>query len=326
MRLQKLLASIALALLIMATLVLLHHPHVTEDTFFARLVGNFSHVPLFGLFALTLVALSPNLLPTTLQRREVRYGFALAGTIALAAVSEIMQIFTARDADVWDFLRDVIGATCFLGFFASFDRQLAGGLFWSKPKLKHGLRLGSLTLLLVTLTPVLIWTEAYRQRANNMPVLCDFSSFWELMFVETKGAMLHLTPPPSGWIKPGGDLVGRLTFDTGRYPGLTIEEPYPDWYTFTYLSLNVFSELKDAVTVSLRVHDRHHNGRYADRFTQEMTIHPGLNRVRIPLRNVQRAPGGREMDMTAIQGIILFAVEPPEPFTIYVDDLRLQAE
>ncbi len=325
MHLRRFLASLALALLIVGAIVLLQHPDVAGDTILWRHVGNFAHVPLFGLVALTLLALLPHLLPRSLLHRGPLYGFALAGTVALAAASELMQLFTARDADVRDFVRDVIGATCFLGIFASFDRQLAGRALWRNAKLKHALRLGSVFLVLVTFSPVVMWAEAYRQRASNMPTLIGFSSSWELMFVEANDATLEVTLPPSGWTKPGGDLVGRLTFNTSRYPGLTIEEAYPDWHRFSFLTLSLFSELGDEVAVIIRIHDRHHDGRYGDRFNQKVPVQPGLNLVRIPLRNVQRAPDGREMDMQAIRAITLFAVEPAEPFTIYVDDLRLES-
>ena len=47
-----------------------------------------------------------------------------------------------------------------------------------------------------------------------------------------------------------------------------------------------------------------------------ITFAPGLNEFTIPLREIQMAPEDREMDLSAIRRLSLFAVEPSESFSL----------
>jgi hypothetical protein len=142
--------------------------------------------------------------------------------------------------------------------------------------------------------------------------------------VSAKDAELERMPPPAAWARPPGGLVGHLTFSPGKYPGLAIVEPAPDWSGYDRLVFEAYSERADPVQLVLRIHDIHHNNAFRDRYNHPVTIAPGRNRVVIPLADVRAAPEGREMDLTAIRGLALFALSPPVPFSLYLDAFRLE--
>ena len=88
----------------------------------------------------------------------------------------------------------------------------------------------------------------------------------------------------------------------------------------------MFSELEGQASIVLRIDDTHHNGETSDRFNRVLRINPGLNPLAIRLSDVQSSPRLREMDMGNIHRIVLFAVSPANPFSLYVDSLRLERQ
>jgi hypothetical protein len=165
---------------------------------------------------------------------------------------------------------------------------------------------------------------AYLGRDAAYPRICGFEAAWEGKFVSAHEADLEKTQPPEGWGRKPSDRVGHVVFRPGAYPGLSIGEPHPDWRGFEVLVFDVYSELPEPVELVLRIHDRDHNDNYWDRFNRTLVIHPGASRISIPLRDVQTAPRGREMDMSRICGLVLFADHPREPFDLCFDDFRLE--
>ena len=61
--------------------------------------------------------------------------------------------------------------------------------------------------------------------------------------------------------------------------------------------------------VSIRVHDEAHRvgeQPHHDRFNIRHEIAPGEQTTRIPLQTIKHAPQGREMDLSKIDGIVVF--------------------
>ena len=86
----------------------------------------------------------------------------------------------------------------------------------------------------------------------------------------------------------------------------------------------VVSDLDRPLRLVVRVHDRAHDQRFADRFNRSLVILPGLNRVAIPIDEIRRAPDRREMDLRYVRGIVLFAYRLTEPTHVYLGALRLE--
>ncbi len=250
----------------------------------------------------------------------------MTGALALALLTEVLQSFTeTRQSEISDIVHDLVGAMCGLAMFFTYDQQLLGKLAEWRDFPRHRIiRLCVVVVLGITLVPVLGWTYAYWDRASRFPSLLKFSSSWEMKFVRTSESKLQVVVPPQGWNKSVEDKVGLVVFHPKTYPGIRIDEPYPDWQGYTSLHIEVFSELPALQLIVIRIDDLSHNNEHADRFNKVITIVPGLNHINISLEDIRQAPVGRELDLSAIKAVILFAVSPPEEFSLYLDDFRLE--
>jgi hypothetical protein len=320
--------SIMLALLFAALvaglLLALHLTTVTATSFLWRALNNFGHVPLFGAVALLIWAMFLNLPGIRTRGRTTIYLLTFASALLLAAGSEGMQVHGPRDADFWDFARDVAGGLCALALLASFDGALREQAPWKRRNFRRMVRAGVAILLLIAFIPVAIWLESYRRRSAQMPMLMRFDSGWELKFVDANGAWLELVPTPGGWVEMERERVGKVSFSALRFPGMIFREPYPDWTPYSYFSLDLYSELSHPADIVLRIDDAYADQYVEDRFNLRMTLQPGANLIRIPLEEVRTAPLKRTMDLSAIKMMVLFAVRPEEPIAIYVADMKLE--
>jgi hypothetical protein len=277
------------------------------------------HAPLFGAIALAVLQF---LLATPLANRSrlFLYGLALGFTILMGALSEWLQIGADRNSDPRDFARDALGACAFLLAAATWDRcALLNSRFSSGVRVScRGVALGMLTL---AFAPGALVAHAYVERAAAFPALCDFAGAWETNFVTTSHARLEYTSLPGA--SGGAISAWHITFEPARFSTFKLVEPYPDWTGYQHLRLIAQSELDRPIDLVLRIHDRRHDGRYSDRFNRSLTFLPGINEFVIPLAEIRSAPEGREMDLSAIQRLSLFAVAPEESFSLYLLELGL---
>ncbi|WP_447965250.1 VanZ family protein [Nitrospira sp. Ecomares 2.1] len=296
-------------------------PNILRKVFY-----DFCHVPLFGVVAMILLYLAR-------QRGEPRgwsvgsqYGLAFIGAVILGALAEGMQSFnSSRFAEWSDFLLDVLGAVGALGLSFTYDQRFTGRMaIWRVAPRKQLVQVGVGLLVVIALSPVLVWSYVYWDRDARFPSLVQFSAAWEMMLVNGRDAAVQIVPPPLGWGKPQVDTVGLVLFYPKPYPGIRLREPYPDWKGFSHFHFEVYSELPEAQSLIIRIDDAQHNNDYTDRFNQAITISPGLNHIHIPLDDIRLAPVGREMDLSAIKNVGLFAINPPEEFSLYLDNFRLE--
>jgi len=251
---------------------------------------------------------------------------ALLGVLSLALFTEALQSLSAtRQAEVSDILLDLVGAMCGLALFFTYDQQVSGK--WAQWRLfpwNAILRFCVVLLLGLTLQPVVGWAYAYWDRDSRFPSMLQFSSDWEMKFVRASDSDLQVVDPPEGWKKSAEDKVGQVVFHPKTYPGIRIDEPYPDWRGYSHLHLDIFSELPTPQSIVIRIDDVHHNNEHADRFNKAFIILPGLNHIQIPLEDIRQAPVGRELDLSAIKTVLLFSVNPPKEFSLYVDNFQLE--
>ncbi len=312
-----------LILLFAALLVFLYFYRPPEDNILWRSISNTGHVPFFGLLSLIFLSLSSMLLRK--KSRLHHYLLAFAGASLIGLFSEAIQILGPRDADLGDFLRDLAGILLFLGFYATFDRGLK--YFWesmSSGAYKIILRIVTLLIFLSLISPPVIWSLAYLERNDKFPVICDFESYWDRMFIRTQQAEMEIMQVPDTMDGMGDDMAARITFKPGEYPGLEIIEPYPDWRGYGYFQFEVFSELDSLVNLALVIKDTHHNNEYYDRFNRRLVIKPGLNKIKIPLDEVKNAPRNRQTDMKNIASVLIFMYNISREYVLYLDDLELE--
>jgi hypothetical protein len=281
------------------------------------------HVPLYGMFALIMLRVSWSWSRRTHNHRLGSYLTAGGLTVAAGGLTEVLQAFGSRDAEVADFARNAAGAATALLVALAFDRKVTvspSAIRIPRPVML----LLAVALLTIAVFPVTTIAIAYLQRDRAFPRICDFEAAWERKFVAAKDAELTITSPPREWGRAAQDKAGRVTFLTGEYPALVIQEPHPDWGGHDRFVFEVYSELQEPVAIVLRINDIHHRGAYSDRFNRELVIDPGANRISIPLPEVETSPRRRRMDLTHIRNVTIFADHPVHSFSLYVDALHLE--
>ena len=297
-----------------------------SHTFLWKAVNNFAHLPLFGVVALLLLVISRKVFKEFGWSPGQHYGMVFIGVLTLALLTEGLQTFSVtRQFEISDIVRDLVGAMCGFGLLLTYEKHLPGAWAkWSHSPYNTLIRVVVLIVILAALIPTIEWVYVYWDRASRFPSLLEFSSDWEMKFVQPSNSELQVMRPPEGWEKPVGDKVGHILFYTTTYPGFRIEEPYPDWRDYSSLRFDIFSELPMSQSISIRIDDAHHNRTYEDRFNRRITIFPGPNHIQIPIDDIRFAPKDREMDLSAIRRILLFTVSPPKEFTLFVDSIRLE--
>ncbi len=297
-----------------------------SHTFLWKAVNNFGHVPLFGLVAIVLLWMSRMLSHSSGRAGLRHYGIAMIGVLVLALLTESLQSLTVtRSSTLTDVVHDLLGATCGLVLFFTCDAHLTGAwVQWRQFPRNFILRVCVMIVVGITLFPVLKWSYSYWERANRFPSMLEFTSDRELDFVKASGSQLQVVPPPLGWKQSSEDLVGLIMFYPMKYPGIRLEEPYPDWQGYTYLRFDMYSELSHSQPIGIRIDDTYRTEAFNNRFNRRIMILPGINHIQIPLEDIRQAPESREMDLSTIRRMLLFAVNPAKQFTLYFDNLRLE--
>ena len=275
-----------------------------------RAFWNLGHIAYFALFAWLLLQWEG------LRRQALwqQWLWVLLASLLIGGAIEVLQIGTRRSADVMDILRDLSGSLLVLAFHP--------GLPGSGRRLRWGLRGLVLALLLWESMPfgraMIDTVFSWRQ----FPVLADFSTPFEtdrwsgrarLKVVETEDGRPRL----------------QMTLLPGDYSGASLKDFPGDWRGYDTLGIDLELPSNASLSLTLRVHDRQHeNGphayEYSDRFNRSFLLHPGHNRLQIPLEQIRQAPAGRDMDMERIVDVTLFASSLKTPRVVIIQRLFLK--
>jgi hypothetical protein len=121
----------------------------------------------------------------------------------------------------------------------------------------------------------------------------------------------------------GGAL--EVEFTRAPFPGVALHEPVADWRAFRTLLIDLENPEDKKLQFTVRVHDRGHALSYNDRFNRRFELDAGERRtLRIDLREVERAPRGRLMNMRQISDIRLFRDAPDGARRLRIYTLRLE--
>jgi VanZ family protein len=215
---------------------------------------------------------------------------------------EAAQSLIDRNPSLYDVLMDLLGVAAGGMVYAGFIRRT----------LSSGLTLVVVILLtLVAFYKPLYWLKVYQVRADEFPRLMNPESFFASGLLEAKpeGEIRHLTLPDNGSIplESGINTCIYVSLLSGRWPGITIQEPEPNWRGYESLEVTIYSDQQDDLPLTLRINDQKHNNKYLDRYNRRLLVNPGYNRFSLPLREIEQAPKGRVMDMGNISGLKVFA-------------------
>ena len=312
-------ARLALLLGLLAILVLVEAPERTRfwDAFFDA-----GHAPLFGLAALLMRRPLATWRPAWTGSRLSWAAFA--ATLVVGGATELLQLLQpTRAASVGDLLRDAAGAGAFLVLRTAWrERETARGPR-TAPHLPGARAALGVALLGAVAAPLLLVMAQNAGRNRAFPTLFRLDgSWWERPLVSADNA--EFVPALAGRGNAPTSRLARLSLRPGQYPGLVLDEPYPDWRGCERLTFTVVSELDAPLTLTIRINDAAHDHRYSDRFNRRLTIEPGETRIEVPLDEVRRAPRDREMDMRRIRLIVLYAYRLDRPVTLRLGPVRVE--
>ncbi len=307
----------------LAVLAILFKVEIPGYNMLWREIGNAGHIPLFGILAMAILFLSKTLFGGYLSNLKWHYIMALVITSGLGFLTEFIQWFTPRDADFLDIVRDVLGAIIFLSFFI-LAREKKAVFFNGQKWFRVTLGFTIIILLLVGLSPVLVWTGAYAYRSANIPNLCGFESPVDLLFVRMSRADLKRVTAPVSWQTKKDSTVAQITYHPAEFSEMYFRDPYPDWLEFSRFGLEIYSPEDTAIQLTIRIDDRYHSGDYRDRFNRTVTVLPGDNRIIINCEEIVNGPELRKLDISRIKSVIVFSHKIPRPITVYVDNIFLE--
>ncbi len=324
MKLSNRLKVVLMIAIISLALVFLEKFKMPLDTFFWRSVFDFGHMPLFGIISIALLGLSQTLTSRRFSNPLIFYALAFLFTGMIGFLTEVIQYFTPRDADIWDIVNDVIGAICFLGFYLTIDRRVSVTNMALSNGLKYFVRLFVFLLGLAMITPTVRLVGVYTNRDISFPNICTFESPWEHNFAFAGNGLINIVPAPFNTEKSEINHAGQMLLNKFGHSSFLIEEPYPDWTGYDKFRFIIFSKQSENINLGFRINDRLHDNSYYDRFNKTITIVPGLNKIVFPITEIKKAPVSRLMDMRDIRSIILFTEHSMDSLDIYLDDFRLE--
>jgi VanZ family protein len=291
----------ALKSALLVGVILLFNSFDSNDRFNTAL-KNWGHVAVFFLGAHLLL----DLLRRWIGQQALRLIGVALFCLGVGAAVEVIQPYFGRDRSLLDLIYDGVGISAALLWYLAYQ---------GRKKWLHAL--GMAVLAVSTMQPV-YYGVMILARTQAAPYLAGFEQFWEQDIwraAKNTSARVETNPTGGHWL--------RVEMTPGAYPGVSFPEIHHDWQSYSALALRVFSSQPQPVKLTLRIHDAQHNNDYNDRFNQSLALQPGINDLVIDLNTVANAPKNRQMDLSEIQGLMLFAVTPEQPLTIFVDDLRL---
>lgn len=235
-------------------------------------------------------------------------------TFLLGTSIEFMQYGTTRTPNTGDVLRDLTGSLLVLVFGPS------------GTKLQPINRRLSLKLSVVLLTLVLLWPFARSLLDEaiawyQFPLLSGFETSFEIDRWQG-GDRLSVESITS----ISNSKLLKLLLTTDKYSGATLKYFDGNWASARTLKISFYNPDTTPLQITCRIHDlQHADGyeEYEDRYNRSFLLTPGWNHIEIDLEEVKESPSSRNMDMSRIRGVGLFAVSLPAPRTLYLDEVRL---
>jgi hypothetical protein len=260
------------------------------ESLYAAVLQNACHAPAFAVLALiTLALLTPGI-----RNAAVRAPVTVGAMLLVGAATEGVQSLFGRDAELEDVVNDVAGALGAVGLWLY--------LHW-RGRTDARARVARIAALVLCLAAAVYWlaplaqcARAYWDRHAEFPVLAQFKSGRDLSFISSSGGDAHIV-----------DSALQVDLDSGRWPGVTLSEPAPDWTGYRTLAVELGNPGSVALPLRFRVNDRAHRGVTDDRFNMDVLLPPGVRTtLHIPLEDIARSPRTRRMDMSTISQLTLF--------------------
>jgi VanZ family protein len=316
---NKLVALLALAAVLTVALLLLQRPRTR--LFIA--VFNGSHVVAGATLSFAASWVMSTWWPSSTRVR--RYAAAMIVTMVAGGALELAQLVGPGEASLGDLLRDLAGGVAGVVLYGAFVTRRGG--------LRILLLLAALVVMVPGLWPTMRTVLRHARIVRQLPAVAAFEGAGEhAEIIPMDGAELSVvaapgawTPADRAWTPADRARVGRVTFRAGHNnPRMLINNPFADWSDYQTLVFTVFSPEPAAFEVVLRIDDMDATVATTDRFHRRLTIAPGHNEFRIVVDDVRLSPETRELDLGALENVVLFMDQPERDHHLFVDRFWLE--
>ena len=281
---------------------------------FASEVLNITHLPAFAIFTLTLFF--------SLSRRfgNWRYLITIIISIVLAIAIEWIQARIGRDASWQDVAFDATGITL----------ALCGVYLWQKTD-KTSLHVSyiffSFCVIALLSYPVAIKGYSIYWQKQQFPILGNFENEMDLYSWHPQGGKPDNPTRIELWKNSEtGNQALRIITGQGDWGGVSFLAYDEDWSNFKYFSLDVFNPDTQPFRFFIRIDDSDKRAieSYKHRFNHLQMIHPGMNKIRIPIHTIVIRPKSRNLNIRSIRRLILYLEENAPSRIFYIDNIRLE--
>lgn len=295
-------------------LVLLHVYRPSVAGLWLETFYNSMHVPAFALIALGLFVAFRFFSKLRVGRRVA---IAMALSLLLGVLSEAAQIPGPRDASIEDLIADWLGSiSALLLLLAVAKGDLANR------RIRATCAITGIILMFLALTPLILVSAAYVERNRSLPMIFSFDVRFSKTFLRLQNSTIVVTSDPTVERE-----IGKVTLESGSWPGLIFHDLWPDWRDYSYLIVELATDDENSLEIHIRVHDENHsrgNQPYDDRFNMTYNLKYGTRVIRIPLDEIRDAPRDRQMDLSRIHGIVIFATRAETGRKFDLIELRLE--
>ncbi len=213
---------------------------------------------------------------------------AFLATIALGLASEAAQIPTSRDASWSDILSNTLGAAIGLLAIPTASKRTGVKIFG---------RIAAVAILVVSCKPLIEVARAYAERDRVFPVILNGTWPTDPQFMSRRGMAIDF------------------------------RNLYPDWREFKTLFLEIEVRSEADFPMVIRVHDKEHlkgSQPTDDRFNRDFLLEPGLSVIEIALSDIELAPAHRRLDLSRIDGLVVFSTADPDQHRVQLRKIWLE--
>ncbi len=298
--------------LAVATLLAIGAAHFVPVSPYLAPVLNAGHGIAFLVITLLFYVVARRWLDWPRNRALLGAGLAAAG---LAFTLEAVQVFTPRDADLGDLLRDFSGVAL-AGFYIRWR--------WHGVALAATPRWVLLTVVaacLIIAQPVVLSGLGFVARESRQPVLLSFNTVLERLDYRLLNARGRIEQARTRWPLLDAHAL-RLQTRSRRWSGLDIEHLAFGWGDYRCLELVIGVEEPDAVELTMVVTDRPRARTDRERFRRRIDLTPGHYAIRIPTAELATEDGKR-LNLARLYGM-RFTFSHDEPIgVIWIDKLQM---
>lgn len=266
-----------------------------------RALWDLGHVVYFALAIVTLRG--------RLDMRTWPHWLAISLAVFIISIMlEYMRYDVGYQQDWSDIERNLIGA--WLGIFWL---NQAGPQVWTGRLIATGLFANQVSLVIAAALMV------YRLDAQ-LPTLTDFEQNYQLDWWQGPVSLSE----ERVW---QGERSLAVELVPDDYQGARLTRVHRDWSSYKRLALAVYNPDLTPLTLNVRIDDRtsvDSNVAFGHRFNESFIAEFGWNLVRIPLQRIRQSPAERDLDLSQVERLEIFALDLQRPRRIHLDHLRLE--